>query len=158
MSCAEFVGARVLAACGEAAGKDWSRHVLACEECSCAVADFQDVRRRYSQVRPVRLNTRTRRAILASIRRERLKSRLRSAAASLVGVAAAFLLFAGAGGAPTMVAAAEGLPKGSTIDHRLTEIQDRLDDLHPESRSYFDVNLDDLKRRVSSMTWDADSM
>jgi len=158
MKCARFAGARVLEAFDEETGSEWTRHRATCECCAEAVDDFREIRRLYAAARPVALNVRTRRAILASLRRERTKSRLRSVVAGLVGVAAAFLIFAGGGGAPTIVAAAERLPEGAVIDRGLGEIHERLDVLTSEPRSYIDVNLDDLKHRLSSLTWDDESM
>ena len=158
MKCERFGEARVLEAYGEEAGRGWERHRRGCECCESAVDDFREIRRLYAASRPVPLNVRTRRAIVSSIRRERAKSRLRSAVASLVSIAAALLFFVGGGGTPAMVAAAERLPEGAVIDRGLGEIHERLDDLTSEPRAYIDVNLDELKVRLSSLTWDAESM
>lgn len=158
MRCDRFGGAALLEAYDEAGGAAWKRHLASCESCASEVDDLRDVRRAYAQIRPLRLNVRTRRAIVSRIRRESNRRRIRSAVASLGAVVAAFLLVAGIGGSPSIVAAAESAPAGVVIDGGVAEIQARLTDLETENRSYFDASLDDLKDRVALMSWDAENM
>jgi hypothetical protein len=158
MTCRRFAGAAVLEAYDEATGTAWKRHLASCEACSGDVADMLDVRRLYAQVRPLRLHARTRSAIVSRIRREQKRGLVRSAVATLAAVGAAFLLVAGMGGAPSMVAAAEPAPSGFVIDGGLVEIQERIADLETDDRAAFDVTLDELKHQVGSMTWDAENM
>ena len=94
MTCARYAGARVLEVYGEAPGDDWEKHVARCESCAGDVDEMRDVRRLYAVARPLRLNVRTRRSIVSSIRRERNRGRLRSALATVMGFAAAILLLA----------------------------------------------------------------
>jgi anti-sigma factor RsiW len=158
MSCATFAEARVLEACDEAAGPEWDRHVRACEDCAADVADFRAVRRVYATIRPLGLNARCKRSIVSRIRRERFHGRLRSALASLAGVAAAVLLLAGIVGAPVNVSAAVPVPSGSEIDVGLSEVRADVAGLEREERSTFDAALDDLKARVGLMSWDDENM
>lgn len=157
MTCLRFAGAPLLEAYEEAVGAAWKRHLASCEACAAEVDEIGDVRRLYAQTRPLRLNVRTRRAIVSRIRRERKGIRLRSALASMAGVVAAFVLVAGLGGAPGVVAAEVG-PEGSVIDVGLVEVRDRLADLEVEPRGHFDATLDELRDRVASMSWDAENM
>jgi hypothetical protein len=158
MTCAQYAGARVLEACDEVAGPDWERHLESCESCSAVVDDFREVRRLYAETRPVRLNTRAKRAVLSMIRRERNRGRLRSAIASVAGVAAAVLLLLGVGRTPTVAAAAEPPPAGSMIDNGIVEVRARVADLESGDRAFIDAALDDLKERIGVLSWDAENM
>lgn len=158
MTCARYAGARVLEACDEVAGPEWEGHFESCETCAAVVDDFREVRRLYADTRPLRLNARRKRAVLSMIRRERNRGRLRSAIASLAGVAAAVLLLLGVGRTPTVAAAAETGPAGSMIDDGIVEVRARISDLETEDRSYLDLSLDDLKARVGLLSWDAENM
>ena len=158
MKCERFGEAALLEAYDEAGGAAWKRHLASCEACSAEVDELRDVRRAYAQIRPLRLNVRTRRAIVSKIRREAIRRRVRSAVASLGAVVAALLLVAGIGGSPSIVAAAESAPAGFVIDGGVAEIHARLADLETENRSYFDASLDDLKDRLALMSWDAENM
>jgi len=158
MMCDRFAGTAVLEAYEEADGLAWKRHLASCETCAAEVEEIRDVRRAYARIRPLRLNVRTRRAIVSRIRRESNRRRMRSAVASLGAVVAAFLLVAGIGGSPSIVSAAEPAPAGFVIDRGVAEIQGRLAGLETENRSHFDASLDDLKDRVALMSWDAENM
>jgi hypothetical protein len=92
------------------------------------------------------------------IRRERNRGRLRSAIASVAGVAAAVLLLLGVGRTPTVAAAAEPPPAGSMIDNGIVEVRARMAELETEDRSYIDASLDDLKSRIGLLSWDAENM
>jgi anti-sigma factor RsiW len=154
MKCADYVEARVLAGCGEKA----SRHVASCPACSSESRDFQEIRRLYAEARPVRLNDRTRRTILSSIRRERSKSRLRTAMASIAGMAAAVLILATIGHTPSPAIVSVTAPAGSKVDSTLAEVRARLVELEKETPACIDTALEDLKTRVGSLSWDAENL
>ena len=155
MTCSRFAQARILEAYDEGPGE---RHLDSCDRCRAEIDEILEVRRLYAEVPPRRLHARLKQGIVSRIRRERNRGRLQSALASMAGVAAAFLLLAGVGGSPTVVAAAEPAPAGSTNDRGLSDIQDRLVELDSENRSYFDITLEEIRDRVSSMSWDAENM
>jgi hypothetical protein len=158
MTCSRFAGGVVLEAFGETGSASWKRHVASCESCAADVDDFQSVRRLYSQVRPLRLHARTRRAIVSRIRHEAKRQRTRSLLGTLASIGAAFLIVAGMGGAPSEVVAAAPSPAGSVIDVGLAEVRIRLADLESGELSPLDAALDDLKAQVGSLSWDADNM
>ena len=149
----------VLEACGEAVGRTERRHLDACEPCAAEAGDFREIRRLYAASRPVRLHARTKRAIVARIRRERNRGRIRSAIAGLAGLAAAAILMTGIGGAPISMSAAEpAVAAGSTVDRVILELNERIAEVEAGDRSLLDAALDDLKHRVGSLSWDAESM
>jgi len=158
MTCARFAEVRILEAYDEVAGPEWQGHLESCETCSTDIDDFREVRRLYAQACPGRLNARAKRGVLSRIRRERNRGRLRSAIATLAGVAAAVLLLAGVGRTPTVAAAAEPAPAGSVIDNGLVEIRARVADLESGDRAFIDASLDDLKSRIGLLSWDAENM
>ena len=149
MKCAAFAQDRVLAACGEKHGG--RRHLASCPTCAAEVRDYREIRRLYAAAKPVRLNDRTRKSIVAAIRRDRSGARVRSAVATIAGIAAALLVLAGAGGGPAGEALAEPVPAGASIDRGIAEVRDRIASVEAPAPAFFDEELADLRERVEAL-------
>ena len=158
MSCTRFASARVLEAYGEPAGAEGERHLALCERCRTEVEEFLEVRRIYRDAAARPLHARVKGRIMSNVRRERTRGRVRSAIASMAGLAAAILVFAGVGNGPTVGTAAATVPTASEVDGGLAEVRTRVADLELGDPGVFDAALEDLRGRVHDLNWDDENM
>ena len=158
MKCHRFAGSRILEAYHEPAGAAWEKHVASCGPCADAVDEIREVRRLYRPRIRENYNGRYNSRVLAALRRERTRKRLRPAVAMAAGIVVAALLLAGMGRTPSDAVAAEAGPAGAMIDDGLAEIRARIAEFERPEPAYIDAALDEMRRRMGNLTWDDESM